>query len=170
MKVGNLSGLGSVYDEKGNPILLEGEALIREVPEDNILVIEGKGRLRSKTLLNSTKEKGTVYLTDRRFIFLRKPDPKLKFRTYGNPFTLATAHSEAAYARDLLKAGGMEYLEIYYTEVKSFKTKKSKYTDLHLESEAGTLVRVLLDRRDRGDDKLVIMEKMLIEAGAQKSG
>lgn len=170
MRVGNLSGLGSVYDQEGNPIFVEGEELVREVPNDNILVMKGKGRLRSKTLLDTTKEKGTIYLTDRRLIFLRKPDPALKFRTYGNPFALGAAYSEAAYARGLRKVGGMEYLEVYYTEVRSFKSKKSKWTDLHVEGQDGIPVRVLLDRRDRRDDKLALLEELLLKAGASRIG
>ncbi len=168
MRVGNIGGLGSVYDHNGNPILHENEDIVREISEDNILVLKGEGRLRSKTLLDTTKERGTLYLTDRRLIFLRRPDEWKKFYTYGNPFGMDVAFSEASYARELEKAGGMEYLELDYGEVKSFKSKKAKWADLHLQDRDGIPIRVMLDRRDRKDDKLVLLEELLIRAGAQK--
>lgn len=168
MRVGNLSGLGAVYDTEGNPILQDGEEVLREVARDNLLVRKGKSRLFGDTLLDFTKEKGTLYLTNRRLIFLRTPDEWKKFRTYGHITSMDLAFSEASYARELKAKGGMEYVELPYTDVESFKAKKGKWADLHLCDEDGVPLRVMLDRRDRKDDKIKVLEDLLLEAGAEK--
>lgn len=168
MRVGNLSGLGSVYGSDGSPILEDEERVVCEASGDNILVLRGEGRLRSETILDHTKEKGTLYLTNRRLIFLRTPDEWKKLYTYGNPLGTATAFSEASYAQELKDKGGMEYLELQYEEVKAFRGKKGKWTNLYLQDSEGVKVEVLLARRDRKDDKLVVLEELLLKAGAEK--
>lgn len=168
MRIGNLSGLGSVYDHDGNPILREGEEVHRTVTDDNVLVAKGKSRLHSETLLDITKEKGTLYVTENRLIFLRTPDEWKKFMTYGNIIGMDLAFSESSYARELKAKGGMEYLELHYNEVESFKTKKTKSATLHLRDPDGDLIRVMLNRRDRKDDKLVVLEELLLKAGIEK--
>ncbi len=168
MRAGDLSGLGSLYDENGNILLLMDEEVLRKIPNDNVMAIRGKGRLRGKTLLDITKEKGTMYLTNKRLVYLRHPDPWLKIRTYGTALGMGTAVSEAAKARDLKRLGGMQYLEVYYSEVKSFKSKKGKWAELYLDDEDGVPIRVLLDRRGRQDDKILLLEELLTRAGAEK--
>lgn len=170
MRVGDIGGLGSIYDEAGNIILKDEEKVVLESPQDNLLVIKGKSRLFGKTLLDMTKERGTLYLTDRRIVFLRKPDPWLKLRTYGNAFGLGTAAAEAMKARDILRHQGMQFLEVYYSEIKSFKSKTAKWADLYLEDKDGVPIRIMLDRRNRKDDKFVLLEKLLLDAGTKKIG
>ena len=119
MRYGDLGGRGRVYDEAGNPILLKSE------------VVKGKAALRFgvyRTLLSSKPfildfYEGAVYLTDRRILGIRKPDPK------------AAALARLSYTADMdvldtadrmkliLEKGGFEYFSVDFGEI----TKVRKY-------------------------------------------
>lgn len=168
MRVGDIGGRGRIYDKDGRLILLQGEIILKEVHDDNLIAVKGKGRIFRKRLIGATKERGTTYLTNRRLVFIRKPDAWLRFKTYGTPLGMGTAAAEALKARDILKFEAMEFLEVYYSEVKSFKSRGSKWADLFLMDDDGIPVRVMLDRRDRNDDKLLLLEQLLLEEGAKR--
>lgn len=119
MRYGDLGGRGRVYDDRGEPILLKGE------------VVRGRAALRFgvyRTLLSSRPfildfYEGTVFLTDRRLIGIRKPDPK------------AAALARLSYTADMdvletadrmkmvLGKGGFEYFSVDLEEI----TRVRKY-------------------------------------------
>ncbi len=168
MRVGDIGGLDDIYDNSGKLILKQGEQVLRKVENDNIDVYRGKFGLTARTLLGHTKEKGTLYLTDRRLVFIRNPDPWLAFQTYGTPFELATGLGKARYARDLKSLGLRSFVEISYSEVRSFRSKKGKWAELRLEDSDGVLVRVDLDRCGKEDDKIALLNNLLKKAGARE--
>ena len=113
MRYGDLGGRGRVYDDTGKPILLKSEA------------VKGKAVLRFgvyKSLLSSKPfildfYEGTVYLTDRRIVGIRKPDPK------------AAALARLSYTADMdvletadrmklvLEKGGFEFFSVGFDEI-----------------------------------------------------
>jgi len=119
MRYGDLNGRGRVYDEAGKPILLKSE------------VVKGKAKLRFgvyKSLLSSKPfildfYDGTVYLTDRRLVGIRRPDPK------------AAALARLSYTADMdvletadrmkmiLEKGGFEFFSVGLDEI----TRVRKY-------------------------------------------
>ena len=119
MRYGDLGGRGRVYDESGDPILLKSE-----VVKGNTVLRFGVYRtlLASKPFILDFYE-GDVYLTDRRLIGIRKPDPK------------AAALARLSYTADLdvldtadrmkliLEKGGFEYFSVDFEEI----TKIRKY-------------------------------------------
>jgi hypothetical protein len=72
MRYGDLGGKGRVYDEAGKPILLKSE-VVKSKSELRFGVY--KSLLASKPFILDFYE-GDVYLTDRRLIGIRRPDPK----------------------------------------------------------------------------------------------
>jgi hypothetical protein len=114
-----MGGRGRFYGEDGNPVLLKSE------------LIKGKAILRFgvyRTLLASKPfildfYEGTVYLTDRRVIGIRKPDPKqaaLSRLSYTADFdVLETADK----MKLIIEKGGYEFFSVDFEEI----TKIRKY-------------------------------------------
>lgn len=170
MRVGDLGGLNDIYDENGELVLNPGERILKMLEGDNIDIWKGRHALRAKVLIGSTKEKGTIYITDKRLVFIRTPDPWLYYKTYSTPFALAEGIAGGLYSRDLKKLGLKVFAEIPYREVKSFKShKKGKWMELRLEDQEGIPIRVDLVRLNRNDDKILLLEELLNETGATKT-
>ncbi len=169
MRIGDLEGLNEIYDAKGNPVLKPGEQILRRINGDNIYVWKGKRALSGKVLIGSTKEKGTLYLTDTRLIFIRTPDPALYLKTYGDPLSLSEGVSGSLKARDLKALGLKVFAELPYQEVRSFKShRRGKWMELRLDDEQGIPIRMNLVRRKKDDDKILVLEEMLVKHGAGK--
>lgn len=169
MRAGDLGGLNEIYDVDGALILNKGERLLLKSAEDNIDLWKGKHGLLSRTLVARTKEKGTLYLTDKRLVFIRTPDPWLYYKTYGTPLGLSEGIPGAMKARDLRKLGLRVFAEIPYREVIAFKShKKGKWIELRLEDQDRVPVRADINRLGKDDGKISLLEEMLLKAGARK--
>jgi hypothetical protein len=168
MQVGDIAGRGTIYDEDGNLILRKDERILRKVENDDILVWKGKRVLTSKDLFHYSKEKGTMYLTTERLVFVRTPDPWLAFKSYSTPFELHVGVTDSLYAKGLKRLGLKSYVELYYREVKTFKSKKGKSATLKLEDADGVPIHVAIDRLNKNDDKIIVLERLLLQAGAKK--
>lgn len=169
MKAGDLGGLHEIYDEAGNLIMKPGERLVRKSEGDNIDIWKGRHGLFSKTLVARTKEKGTIYITDRRLVFIRGPDPWLYLKTYSDPFSLPEGLTGSMYAGNLKKLGLKVFAEIPYNEVSSFRSHKNgKWMELRLENKDGIPIRADVNRLNKDDDKILLLEKILLKAGAKK--
>ncbi len=166
--MGDLGGLEEIYDEEGRLMLKEDEEILRKVDNDNINVWKGKHGLTGKTLLGYSKEKGTMYLTDRRLVFIRTPDPWLALKTHGTPLELAGGITGSLYAKDLKRLGLRHFVELYYSEVVTYKSKKGKWAELRLDDTDGVPIRVDISRRGKHDDKIVLLEELLRKAGSRK--
>lgn len=168
MRAGDLNGLHDVYDDNGVLIMKDGERLLRKIDGDNVDIWKGKHGILSKTLVPGTKEKGTLYITDQRLVFIRTPDPWLYYKTYSTPFALPEGISGAMKARDLKSMGLKVFAEIPLQDVKSFKShKKGKWMRLWLEDPDGTPIQVYIERLNKKDDKVLILEETLVKAGAR---
>lgn len=169
MKAGDAEGLHAIYDESGGLILAREEHLVRKSEGDNIDIWKGKHGLFSKTLLPRTKEKGTLYVTNKRLVFIREPDPHLYYKTYSDPFSLPEGLAGSRYANSIRKLGLRIYAEISFDEVTSLKSHpKGKWIEIHLKDDDGIPIRADIYRLNNDDDKIPILEALLIEAGAEK--
>lgn len=169
MRVGDLGGKDEVYDEEGDLILKPGEQLVQRSDGDNIDVWKGRHGLSSKTLVTRTEEKGTMFITDRRLVFIREPDPSLYYKSHSDPFSLPEGLAGSRYAADLKGLGLRIFAEIPYDEVISFRShRKGKWIELRLEDEEGVPVRADINRLGKDDNKVRILEELLLQAGAKK--
>lgn len=112
-RYGDLGGKGRVYDDRGEPILLKGEA------------VKGRAALRFgvyRTLLSSRPflldfYEGTVYLSDRRLLGIRRPDPKkaaLARLSYTADMDVLETADRMQIVRD---KGGFEYFSLDLDEI-----------------------------------------------------
>ena len=141
MRVGDIDGrnvvyrltsestcLGHVVNYSGTAVLESGERLLffkREVlPE--IMGDEGEDRFHH--FLYPTSDGllvnfypgvgwGTMYFTDRRMLFLRRPDVRQLLAMYGNSSMFEVPRPVLDRTRHVEMRGGMEYLEIPYEDV-----------------------------------------------------
>ena len=95
MRSGHVDGKDTVYDEKGRLKMQRDERLLREIRDDNLDVSEGSDVWSMNTLFDSTAEKGTLLVTDRRIVLLRRPDPLLAAKNDAYPLGMADAVAKA---------------------------------------------------------------------------
>ena len=72
MRLGDLDGLGVLYDKLGRPVLADGEVLLAERTAEALALFKGK-RAKGPPLLHSGQGDALVVLTDRRLIVLVDP-------------------------------------------------------------------------------------------------
>ena len=123
MKIVGLSGKGIVYDVDGVPILAEGERLLATIPDKITFVWPGWGKrwIGGRSPFSSEPGNGTLYLTDHRIVFTRKPDPWSAGEGLMIPATLALGVSEVLKARHIVKHGGYEFLEISFDDIRFYR-------------------------------------------------
>ena len=161
MRVGNVDGSGDVYDAKGELILAPGETLLRHLREDNLDVSEGSTVRNMRTLFDSTAEKGRLYLTAKRLILIRTPDPILAAKQDAYALGMADAVANAYKAWDLKRKNAFEYCEIDLAEVEGFWVKKRTYGVLFLKSQLDVTRKAIMYRRGDADDKFVVLKELL---------
>lgn len=113
MRYGELGGRGRFYDEAGNPVLSKAE----KIRANSVLRFGVYRTLLSSKPFILDFYAGAVYLTDRRIIGIRKPDPK------------AAALARLSYTADMdvldtadrmkliLEKGGFEYFSVDFEEI-----------------------------------------------------
>jgi len=161
MRVGNVDGSGDVYDAKGELILAPGETLLRHLREDNLDVSEGSTVRNMRTLFDSTAEKGRLYLTAKRLVCIRKPDPILAAKQDAYALGMADAVANAYKAWDLKRKNAFEYCEIDLAEIEGFWVKKRTYGVLFLKSQLDVTRKAIMYRRGDADDKFVVLKELL---------
>jgi hypothetical protein len=145
MRVGNLSGRGTVYrlvkvgesqdliELKGEILLNAGERLLGVLHNQLILFHGGWSnwgpdpRFPSAdgtgVVFYDTDGRGSLYITDSRVVFLRIPDLKeVRRNHHGHDGYSKIAPLHMAQA--IINAGALEYCEIRYSDVVKYKEKK----------------------------------------------
>ena len=120
MIYGDMAGKSKFYDDIGAPILAKGE------------IVKGKARLRFmvySSLLSSKPfildlYEGTVYLTDRRLVGIRRPDPKKAALARLSYTADMDVLDTAVRAKNVLKQGGFEFFSLDFTEIVRVKTPR----------------------------------------------
>jgi len=161
MRIGHLDGRNVVYDENGHLILEPGERLLRHVAKDNLDLSEGSSVWNMKMLFSPTPEKGDLYLTSRRLVFIRKPNPSLAFGAYSYPYGIPDALASAYKASALKRQKAFEFCEIALSDVKGYWVKKRTCGIVFLEGMPGRTRKAILYQRGREDDKLTVLRDLL---------
>jgi hypothetical protein len=117
MRYGDVAGKGVVYDERGAPELAGGET-IRGHAVLRFMVYTGM--LDSKPFLLDLYE-GTVYLTDRRLVGIRRPDPKKAALARLSYTADMDVLDTARRAKDVLERGGFEFFSVDFNEITRVK-------------------------------------------------
>jgi hypothetical protein len=119
MRVGSIMGKGVVYNKKGKPILQNGEKIIKKLNEKCCVFYTKKRGFIGWGILEYGS--GIIYLTNRRFIFLRSPlSWKEIVKQYGDE-GYASAITYNLTAREMKAQGIMEFIEFKYNEIAEFK-------------------------------------------------
>jgi hypothetical protein len=82
MNIGDIDGKGKIYDGNGNLILKQGERLLsKKIDTECMIRKRGRlGRIGEKRVF--LRGKGTLYRTNKRFVFLRMP---MKLKQVASP-------------------------------------------------------------------------------------
>ncbi len=161
MRVGHIEGRGEVYDDNGRPVLQPLESLLRQVSDDNVDVSEGSNIWNMKTIFDSTAEKGTLFLTNQRIIFIRKPDPFLAAKDNAYPLGMPDALADAWKAQTLKRLHAYGFCEILLSDIEGFWVKKRTYGVLFLKSHSKGTRKAVLYQRGKADDKFVVLRQLL---------
>ena len=108
-----MTGKGVVYDNSGAPIMARGEK-VRGQAVLRFMIYTGL--LDSKPFILDLYE-GTVYLTDRRLVGIRRPDPKkaaLARLSYTADMDVLDTGTKA---KNVLKLGGFEFFSVPFDEI-----------------------------------------------------
>jgi hypothetical protein len=104
-----------------------------------------------------------MFITNRRVLFLRKPDPfgAAKYDAY--PLGMADAVANAIRARDLKKMHALEFCEVDLAEVEGFWVKKRDYGVLFLKSDPSVTRKAIMHRRGSTDRKFQVLRDLLLK-------
>jgi hypothetical protein len=113
MIYGDMAGKGKFYDGIGAPILAKGET------------VKGKARLRFMVYISLLSSKpfildlyeGTVYITDRRLVGIRRPDPKKAALARLSYTADMDVLDTAERAKNVLEQGGFEFFSVDFNEI-----------------------------------------------------
>ncbi len=157
---GELNGKDVVYDRDGRLILTSAETILLVSPEQNMYVECLEPKIKDSTIFQATKEEGSLYITNRRLVFIRKPDPWRAAWRDLTPFGVGDAAAKALRAKDLRALGAFEYFEVPLTEITSFNVKRGKYATI-IASDDHTKLRIEIDRKNSQDRKLVLLQQLI---------
>ena len=157
MKLGDIEGKGTVYDNSGQIMFHDGECITKSV-DGMVMGIYKKHKAGWKVIFMDGP--GCAGITNLRTVFLREPksypggDDKVAKRLY--------SLSDGQYWPDkedhAKRAGAKDFFELYHDEVKKIKLGKNEST-IFTESDLGKH-KIILDTKIAKE-----LEKILTEGG-----
>jgi hypothetical protein len=119
MKVGSEKGRKKIYTKKGAPKLEGGEKVFKKYHEKCSVNHRKKGKKSWSEMLE--KGKGNIYLTNRRFIYIRPPIAWYRKKTSGLgriSYLFLFLDTAANYdeSKEMKKKNIFEFIEFKYTE------------------------------------------------------
>ena len=118
MRVGSFSGKGVVYNKKGKPILDDGEKIVKKLNEKCGISYRKRKRLLWFSIFEYGS--GDIYLTNKRFIYLRQPLSCKEIVKQSGIYGYADAITYDLTARDMKRYGVLEFIEFEYKEIGKF--------------------------------------------------
>lgn len=179
MRVGSLSGKNVIYRviEKddfqgltsicvGDILLSAGEKLLAVLPDQRIVFYPGWSSWSGDASFPSPDGKtvpfyyydgpGSLYITDARTVFLRRPDLKQIRRSHDRGY----ASLPLAMARRILSANALEYCEIRHEDVVKYKEKKGRFVNYLMVDQQRYL---FVPSKEAGEVLLPNLKKRLLE-------
>lgn len=125
MRIGDIDGKGKIYDDEGHLILEEGEILHSQISKTLITIGRGWSPF-GKILFDGSYGNGTIFLTDKRIVFIRRPDVKsIKTSHWLQPDfgsgEVEEKDKAIAHANRLNAFQAFDYLEIRYEDIALIK-------------------------------------------------
>ena len=124
MRTGDLDGLGVLYNSDGQLVCEPGERVLKRYEHFYAHIARGWGNWVRTIVFDSRSGEGTVFVTDRRLVFIRRPNPWETLKSYGNPYGMPTGIVKSMKAKDVLEAGGKEYCEVRYNDIMRYQKKR----------------------------------------------
>ncbi len=121
MRIGDIDGRGIIYDSEGRLLLENDESLVRVYRGFYAHVGRGWSWLGGKIMFDSHEGAGTLYVTNRRLVLIRLPNPHEILKAHGRSLGILPAAADAMRAKALRKGGVMQYCEIRYENISSYK-------------------------------------------------
>ena len=151
MRVGHLDGRGIVYrvvseiDPGGDAVNFaadliteEGERVLSVHPNVFFHIRSGWGRTSGKVKLegahgiksefDSAVGVGSLFFTDRRIVFIRRPDPYEIKRVYYTYLDAPVAIADLLRARDILNNLGLEFVEVRFCDIVKIRKRRRCYS------------------------------------------
>lgn len=150
MRLGDLDGLGVLYDKLGRPILADGEVLLAERTAEALALFEGK-RAKGTPLLHSGQGDALVVLTDRRLLVLVDPSLHGARRVLHLPGAESWTRGMELFA--VIQGRGRYYAELNWYEVPRVSVpagRRKRAVAIHLAPEGGGPRVLLVDRETAG--------------------
>lgn len=127
MRSGDIDGKGIIYDHYGRLVTYEGESLVRVVRNTVGYVLPNWGSwVRGRAVINTFSGKGDWWITDKRVVFIRKPNSKGVKRWRTTPLEVAGGLDEILRIRYVLRNGGYDYCEVLYDDVRFYKMHRNR--------------------------------------------
>jgi len=131
MRIGDVDGKGRIYDKEGILIPEEGETVYSVFPSIKIN-LSGNWSFISfgNSIFDGDWGNGTVFITDRRIVFIRRPDVNLikSHRVYGGDAELFFLDDDSsdyraaiAHAKKVNLFQAFDFLEIRYEDIERIK-------------------------------------------------
>lgn len=119
MIIGDIDGKGVVYYEGGDAIIKDNEQLI-EKHTAKCFVAHKKNEKQLGYNMIFPQGEGAIYLTSKRFIFIREPVPALEIIDQCG-IGVGSSAKYILKGRDVKKANAKEYAFFSYSEVKNIR-------------------------------------------------
>jgi len=124
MRIGHVEGKGIIYDSNGELMLEEGEQFIRTYRNYYMTVTTRWRSWGCNIAFDGNAGKGSVFVTDRRLVFVRTPNPFETLKQDSTPYGLPTGVAKSMRAKWILQAEGKEYCEVKYDDIVAYKKKR----------------------------------------------
>jgi len=125
MRIGHIDGMGVVYDSEGEMILQSSERLIGRYSRVPLEVSDHWREWFVKSLFAMQGGDATCFLTDRRAVFVRRPEVFKSGEYLVTPYGAAEGISKMYRAKMILQAGGCEYCEISAEDLRFYKKHRT---------------------------------------------
>lgn len=145
MRLGDLDGLGGVYDRQGRPVLEEDEEVQAERTATAFALFDGR-RARGQPLLHHGQGEVGMTMTDRRLIVLVDPSLGTARRVLQLPGDESWTKGMELF--EVIQGRGRYYLVLRWSEVPRVKvpSPKKATATLRLQPEGGGAATLLVDR------------------------
>jgi hypothetical protein len=149
MRIGDIDGYNEVYTPLGILIFETNEKLIKRLPDKEFWLYTQWRSWFTDMILIGIWGKGSLFITDRRIVFIRRPLDERKilktFRGYqGGEGGMKLIADGMTHSRKVNEYGGFDFLEIRYEDI-AFLKKGLLYRRLCILSN-GKRYKTYLDR------------------------
>ena len=120
-----MDGKNRIYDEQGNLLLLPNENLLTKHYFVTMNVTESWRSFYIECVIAMEAGPFKCFLTNQRVVFTRRPNPYKAGAYLMTPLGAPEGIAKAYKARMILQAGGFEYYELFFRDIRFYKVFKN---------------------------------------------